>query len=186
MRTLVLMAILATLLVIANKKPNQTAWEAARELKQDAQNAIAEVKTEPIVAKSAQDLAEKYASMENVLSKTLDSEERPETTTSEGSSDAKPATEVEELEPRTWIAEARTSPGSLLPRLADAPEKAAPAPTLPKLPDLSPAWATGTPLGKSETTRPNPAPSSRLTFRKDYGDVRSAYERASRFLEEIN
>ncbi len=169
MRTLFLMAILAILLVIAKKEPNQTAWEAAHELKQDAQDAIAEVKKEPIVAKSANDVAEQYANFGEMLNKTLDGEERPASTTAGKSGDA----------------EAGTPPEDRLPEPADAPEKAAPLPALPKLPDLSPALATGAPFGESETTKPNPAPPSRLTFRKDYGDVRSAYERASRFLAEI-
>ncbi len=185
MRTLFLMAILAILLVIAKKEPNQTAWEAAHELKQDAQDAIAEVKKEPIVAKSANDVAEQYANFGEMLNKTLDGEERPASTTAGKSGDAKPVPEVEKLEPPAWIAEAGTPPEDRLPEPADAPEKAAPLPALPKLPDLSPALATGAPFGESETTKPNPAPPSRLTFRKDYGDVRSAYERASRFLAEI-
>ncbi len=185
MRTLFLMAILAILLVIAKKEPNQTAWEAAHELKQDAQDAIAEVKKEPIVAKSANDVAEQYANFGEMLNKTLDGEERPASTTAGKSGDAKPVPEVEKLKPPPWIADAGTSPEDLLPEPADVPEQASPPPTLPRLPDLSPATGTRAPLGESETPEQNPAPPSRLTFRKDYGDVKSAYERASRFLAEI-
>jgi hypothetical protein len=185
MRALFLMAILATLLVIANKKPDQTAWEAAHELKQDAQDAIAEVKKEPIVIESAHDVAEQYANFEEMLNNTLDGEAGSVSTTTEESSNAKPVPEVEKLEPPAWIADAGTSPEDPLPEPADAPEKATPPPSLPNLPDLSPAPATRAPLGESETAGQNPAPPSRLTFRKDYGDVKSAYERASRFLAEI-
>jgi hypothetical protein len=185
MRTLFLMAILAVILLIANKKPDQTTWEAARELKQGAEDVIAEVKREPIVVESAHDVAEQYANFEEMLNKTLDSEERPTSTTSEGSTDAKPVPEVEKLEPPAWIAEADTPPEDLLPELAAASDKATPPPALPSLPDLSPAPATKAPFGESEMQKPSPAPPSRLTFRKDYGDVRSAYERASRFLAEI-
>jgi hypothetical protein len=171
--------------VIANKGPGQTAWEAANELKQNAQDAITEVKKEPIVIESAHDVAEQYANFEEMLKKTLDSEEQPASATSERSSVARPVPEAEKLEPLTWIADEGASPEDLLPKPADAPENATSPPSLLNLPDLSPAPATRAPLGESETPEQNPASPSRLTFRKDYGDVKSAYERASRFLAEI-
>ena len=185
MRTLFLMAILATLLVIANKKPDQTAWEAARELKQDAQDVIAEVKKETIIGKSSDDVADQYANFEDVLHKTLDGKERSALTKSGGSSDTRPTVGAEKLEPPIGIAEANTPPEDRFPEPSDAPEKAAPPPDLPKLPNLSAAPTPGAPFGESERPGPSPVPPSQLAFRKDYGDVRSDYERASRFLAEI-
>ena len=41
MRTLFLMGILAVLVIIAVKKPNQTVWDAARHIKQQAEMAVA-------------------------------------------------------------------------------------------------------------------------------------------------
>ena len=42
MRTLFLMGILAVLVIIAVKKPNQTVWDAARHIKQQAEMAVTE------------------------------------------------------------------------------------------------------------------------------------------------
>ena len=41
MKTLFLLGILFTLVIIAVKKPNQTAWDAARDLQEQAQDVIA-------------------------------------------------------------------------------------------------------------------------------------------------
>ena len=41
MKTLFLLGILFTLVIIAVKKPNQTAWDAARDLQEQARDVIA-------------------------------------------------------------------------------------------------------------------------------------------------
>lgn len=171
MRTLFLLGILFALTVIAVKKPDQTAWDAARELKEQAKEVIAKV--EPPVVGGLKPLSDSKAwkDVEETITKavtTLKETERPSPTKIENKKDTVTPIDDWNFDPRSPAVEIAPKPAvSPLPEIQAVPVP--PVQVVEKLekPTIPP----------SKRVRP-PAVSN-------YVDVKVYYEQANRFLDEI-
>ena len=171
MRTLFLLGILFALTVIAVKKPDQTAWDAARELQEQAKEVIAKV--EPPIVENLKPLSDSkvWKDVEETVTKavnTLKETERPSSTNNDNKKDAATPIDDWNIDPRSPTVEIAPKPAiSPLPDIQAVPVP--PVQLVEKLvePTISPL----------KRVRP-PAVSN-------YVDVKVYYEQANRFLDEI-
>ena len=177
MKTLFLLGILAALVVIAFKKPDQTAWDAARELRDKAQNAFSgleqtAVKThaEKSIQKALETAKETLKQPETILSSRQD-EEPPFTSET-------PVKEPKQVQRKidTPYSSSATEPR---PEEADAENmETSEWPEMPSIPVL--------PHPINTPKRPLPVEDGPVaTPETDYADVKVYYENASRLLDEI-
>jgi hypothetical protein len=171
MRTLFLLGILFTLIVIAVKKPDQTAWDAARELKEQAKEVIAKV--EPPVVESLKPLSDSKAwkDVEETVTKAVNTLKETEGSSSTNIDNKKDtATPIEDwnLDPR--------SPA----------KETAPKPAVSPLPDIQAVPVPPVQLvEKLEELKIPPVTRVRAPAVSNYVDVKVYYEQANRFLDEI-
>ena len=188
MRSLFLLAILATLVIIAVKKSDQTAWEAAQDLGETVQTTLADASPQTV----ASDLAAK-------LSTSVDA---PSGTPPTPRSIAHSSRELDGLGAETvkTIKEALENSSDNKSLLKETPAKTRPAPTkiAAGRPDVDWPDMPAIPVISVESRKivaPNPgqpkpvgavnSPVIRPSPRADYADVKVYYENASRLLEEI-
>ena len=201
MRTLFLLAILATLLVIAVKKPDQTAWDAARELSGRAKTVLSKVQqpvaeTLPFKPFSKPAQTSGTAAESNINEKSPDRSSAkalakrlsPKPAVTNERESQKPAHEepkpkavrraaplnppAEAKRPKVKVARGSKNEWSELPTIPVTPH---PIHT-PKL--FPPSAARKTPAAPV-VSKPIATP------RADYADVKVYYENASRLLDEI-
>ena len=171
MRTLFLLGILFTLIVIAVKKPDQTVWDAARELKEQAKEVIAKV--EPPVVESLKTLSDSKAwkDVEDTVTKavnTLKETERSSSTNIDNKKDTATPIEDWNLDPRS-------------PAKETAPKPAvSPLPDIQAVPVPPVQW-----VEKLEELKITPVTRVRAPAVSNYVDVKVYYEQANRFLDEI-
>ena len=175
MKTLFLLGILVALVVIAFKKPDQTAWDAARELKDKAENAFSGLE-KTTVKKHAE------KSIQEALNKAKETLQTPEAILS-SRQNQDPLSETkkpvqEKTVPKKYV-DTPYAPPSTKPRPVEAEaEKTNTSewrdiPTIPVLPLNAPPISL-------------PAKDSLVaTPETDYADVKVYYENASRLLDEI-
>ena len=177
MKTLFLLGILGALVVIAFKKPDQTAWDAARELTDKAENVFSGLEKTTVKTH-----AEK--SIQKALDKAKETLQNPDTILS-SRQDKEPLFETkkpvqEKVVPQKYVdtpyAPPSSKPGSVE---AEAEKtKTSEWPEIPSIPVL--------PHPINTPKRPLPVEDSPLaTPETDYADVKVYYENASRLLDEI-
>jgi len=193
MRTLFLIGILYFLVAIATKKPDQTAWDSARDLGTRAQHAVSEVQEQatnnPVVVETLR------KTTKNLMAGSLDLPEQetyraPRRDHNYGGSSDVSETEVSptEIPPPggdifSPLESEQPSPGIFPDPEATFRKEEKPLP-LPRLP--------ATPVLPVQTVQPEAIPSARtpendvrLAGSSDYGEVKALYENASRLLDEI-
>jgi hypothetical protein len=176
MRTLFLIGILAILVLIATKKPNQTAWEAADGFAENVKIAIGNVRDDP----SSSEKKSVVKQVEDALSDIkLNEPVRP----SKGVDRSTKRTDVSsgKVQSKTPTPEISGSEGKLAK--SDKSKWKFPLPLVPDAPKL-PAIPRS-PVQVSEIGEDAPAPEQVASSINNYGDVRSFYENASRLLQEI-
>lgn len=187
MRSLFLLAILATLVIIAVKKSDQTAWEAAQYLGETVQTTLAD--TSPQTA--ASNLAKN--SPTNVGVQSIAAPKPPSTMHSSHKPDGLNAGTVKTIKDHL------KNSVQLESLLKESPAKTKPTPT--KIATVQPDvdWPDMpaipvVPVESRKITAPNPgqpkpvgaaSPVKSISPRADYADVKVYYENASRLLEEI-
>ena len=188
MRSLFLLAILATLVIIAVKKSDQTAWEAAQDLGETVQTTLADASPQTV----ASDLAAK-------LSTSVDA---PSGTPPTPRSIAHSSRELDGLGAETvkTIKDHLKNSTHLESLLKEPPTKSTPAPTKiatgqpdvdwPDMPALPVVSVESRKIAAPKPGQPKPmgataSPVKRSSPRADYADVKVYYENASRLLEEI-
>ena len=187
MRTLFLMGILAVLVIIAVKKPNQTVWDAARHIKQQAEMAVAETtpgivessppSTDGGTWKEVEDLVNQVVKSDKTKLPTPTSTPTPdEGSGSEGRDGVAPNIKRQP----TDVADADLWTDSYLDSNED--KSVASTPPIPDLPAISEPPIQVDRL--RETTVPE-APSVKVAQRKSYENVKVYYERANQLLNEI-
>jgi len=171
MRTLFLLGILVILAVIAVKKPNQTAWDAARDLQEQAKEVIA--KAEPPIVDSLKPLSDTTAwkgVKETVAkaTKAIKGSKRPSPSNNDDLNDtAIPA--------HNWDSSSR-----------DPAVKTMPKPAVSPLPDIQAAPIPSVQVvEKLEEPKTLALPGMRTPAKANYADVKVFYEQANRFLDEI-
>ena len=177
MKTLFLLGILGALVVIAFKKPDQTAWDAARELRDKAQNAFSgleqtAVKThaEKSIQKALDKVKETLQQPETILSSRQDKEPLFKTD--------KPVKEKVALQKKVDTPYAPPSTKSGPEEVEAEKTKTSEWSEIPSIPVL--------PHPINTPKRPLPVEDSPVaTPQTDYADVKVYYENASRLLEEI-
>ena len=196
-RTLFLLAILATLLVIVIKKPDQTFWDAAQGLWRKIEGTASEVTEAPPALPLTGNVREDYAALLKRVRRALEIAEgsgatvdrEPLAARSKGGTDrdgpANPALSSPSLSSKnkpSTIGNIETSASSS----SSSGEDTLPAPRvtdMPELPAIPVAPVEVVEIGKSVTppsrSRPRPADSRNL------GEVKAYYENASRLLAEI-
>jgi hypothetical protein len=188
MRSLFLLAILATLVIIAVKKSDQTAWEAAQDLGETVQTTLADANPQT----AASDLAANSPPIADVQNSS--SLKPPATVHSSRKPDGLDAGTVKTIKDHL------KNSTQLESLLKEPPAKSTPAPTkiatgqpdvdwpdMPALPVIpvesrkitAPKPGQPTPMGATAS------PVKRSSPRADYADVKVYYENASRLLEEI-
>jgi hypothetical protein len=163
MRTLFLLGILATLAIIAVKKPNQTAWDAAQELSGKARTVISNAEApvakvipfEPFIKKALEDEAKIPASPEFPAKEKASPKVSGISNTPKLLHKTKPS--------KKQIAKAPINDWSKLPAIPVAPRPI----------------HTANPPASAEASKPISTPGA------DYADVKIYYENASRLLDEI-
>lgn len=171
MRTLFLLGILFALIVIAVKKPDQTAWDAARDIQKQAKEVIAKV--EPPVVDNLKPLSDSkvWKGVEETVTKavkTLKATERPSPTNIDNKKNSATPIEDWNLDPRSPAVEIAPKPAvSPLPDI-----QAVPVPPVQLVEKLEKPTI-------SAVTRVRPPAVS------NYVDVKVYYEQANRFLDEI-
>jgi len=180
MRTLFLLGILATLVVIAAKKPDQTAWEAARELAGMTATAISQssdlIKESPPEPLPQEPIRETWKRISPTFA------------------EDKPGVSTEAESPKPEIKQPIPSPAPRLASRSTKPETLKKTPPIPAAPSLDewpkiPAMpvppvqiqAIDTPVSAPPPVIAKP----RAVARTNYADVKVYYENASRLLEEI-
>ena len=177
MKTLFLLGILGALVVIAFKKPDQTAWDAAREIRNKVENTF--LGLEQTAVKTH---AEK--SIQKALDKAKETLQKPDTILSLRQ-DKEPLFEIEKLvqekvapqkKADTPYAPPPTKPGSEEAETKNT--KISEWQEIPSIPVL--------PHPINTPKRPLPVEDSPIaTSETDYADVKVYYENASRLLDEI-
>ena len=171
MRTLFLLGILFALTVIAVKKPDQTAWDAARDLQEQAKEVIA--KAEPPIVESLKPLSDSkvWKDVEETVTKavnTLKATEPSSPTNIDNKKDTATPIEDWNLDPR--------SPA----------KETAPKPAVSPLPDIQAVPVPPVQLvEKLEELKIPPVTRVRAPAVSNYVDVKVYYEQANRFLDEI-
>ena len=171
MRTLFLLGILAALTIIAFKKPEQTAWDAARDLQAHAKEVIA--KAEPPIAETLQPLSKSKAwkDVTETVSKAAKAIKK-----TEGSSPSK-TDEINDtpIPAHNWNPSSRKPAADVMPKPAVSP-----LPDIPAVP-VAPVQVVEK-LGEPKLP---PLPPVRSSVKANYADVKVYYEQANRFLDEI-
>ena len=171
MKTLFLLGILFTLVIIAVKKPNQTAWDAARDLQEQAQDVIASADPPIVDSFPPQSDSTTWKNVEEVVTKaanTLNATEAPSPSNKDDITD-------------TGIPTGDRGPDSRTPAVVIAPRPAvSPLPDIPAVP-VSPVRG----VEKLEEPKTPPLPRVRVRATSNYADVKVFYEQANRFLDEI-
>ena len=171
MRTLFLLGILVILAVIAVKKPNQTAWDAARDLQKQAKEVIA--KAEPPIVDSLKPLTDTTAwkgVKETVAkaTKAIKESKRPSPSNNDDLND-------------TAIPAHNWAPNSRVPAVEIAPK-----PAVSPLPDIQAVPVPPVQLvEKLEEPKISPLARVRSLAKANYADVKVYYEQANRFLDDI-
>ena len=170
MKTLFLLGILVILAIIAIKKPNQTAWDAALDLQEQAKGAIASADPPIVDSFPPQSDSTTWKNVEEAVTKaanTLNATEAPSPSNKDDITDTEVPTDNRGLDPRPPAVEIMPRPAvSPLPDIPAVPlppvrvEKLQ-APTLPSLPRV------------------------RSPANSNYAEVKVFYEQANRFLDEI-
>jgi hypothetical protein len=176
MRTLFLIGILAILVLIATKKPNQTAWEAADGFAENVKVAISNTRNESSdadktsVVKQVEDALSEIKLNKPIIPQKLESPSKKET--DEGARKVQSEVPIPKMDSRKEKI-ANTGNSNLRPSMPYAPE----APKPPAIPR--------TPVQVSEIGEDVPPPEQVASSIKDYEEVRSFYENASRLLRDI-
>ena len=171
MKTLFLLGILFTLVIIAVKKPNQTAWDAARDLQEQAQDVIASADPPIVDSFPPQSDSTTWKNVEEAVTKaanTLKSTEAPSPSNKNDINDTP-------LPAHNWDPDSRTPAVVIAPRPAVSP-----LPDIPAVP-VSPVRV----VEKLEEPKTPPLPRVRVRATSNYADVKVFYEQANRFLDEI-
>ena len=171
MKTLFLLGILVALTIIAVKKPEQTAWDAARDLQEQARDVIAKAEP-PIVdnlhptsnSKTWKDVKETVTKATNATK----THERP------SMSDKDDINETS-IPAHNWDLNSRTPAVEIAPKPAVLP-----LPDIPAVP-VTPVQV----VEKLEKPKFPPLPKVRPPANSNYSDVKNFYEQANRFLDEI-
>jgi len=180
MRTLFLLGILVILVVIAAKKPDQTAMEAARELAGMTAAAVSRT-GDPIVGSQPESLSR------SPIGETW---KRISPTFAED----KPGANIEAESPKPEIKLPKPSPTSRVASKPDEPETmekkplAAATPSLdewPRIPAMPVPPVQSQAIDKVTPPPPPAAPRTQSIARTNYADVKVYYENASRLLDEI-
>lgn len=171
MRTLFLLGILVALTIIAVKKPEQTAWDAARGLQEQAKEVIA--KTTPPIADSLQPLSDTKAWKDvtetvTKAAKAIKETDRPSPVKKDDINDAA-------IPSHNWDPTPRTPAVEIMPK-----PPISPLPDIPAVP-LTPVQV----VEKLEEPKMPPLPRVRARASANYADVKVYYEQANRFLDEI-
>lgn len=171
MKALFLLGILFALTVIAVKKPDQTAWDAARDLQEQAKEVIAKV--EPPIVDSLKPLSDSkvWKDVEETVTKAVNSLKATEAASSSNKDDIN----VTPIPAHNWV------PNSPTPAVEIAPK-----PAVSPLPDIQAVPVPPVQLVEKleEPTTP-PATRVRAPAVSNYVDVKVYYEQANRFLDEI-
>lgn len=171
MRTLFLLGILFALIVIAVKKPDQTAWDAARELQEQAKEVIA--KADPPIVENLKPLSDSkvWKDVEKTVTKAVKSLKATEASSPSNKDDIN----------ETAIPAHNWDPNTLTPAVEIAPKPA----VLP-LPDIQAVPVPPVQMVErlDEPTIP-PLKRVRAPAVSNYVDVKVYYEQANRFLDEI-
>ena len=171
MKTLFLLGILVFLAIIAVKKPNQTAWDAARDLQDHAKNVIASA--DPAMVSNLPPLSDSatWKDVQKTIfqaANTIKTTERPSQTNKNKSK----GTVVPKSD---WALD----PGA--PAVKIAPKPAAfPLPDIPAVP-VQPVQM----VEKLEEPKISPLPKVLSRPSSNYVDVKVFYEKANRFLDQI-
>jgi hypothetical protein len=188
MRSLFLLAILATLVIIAVKKSDQTAWEAAQDLGETVQTTLADANPQTV----ASELAANSPTNAGVQSSATP--KPPSIVHSSRKPDGLDAGTVKTIKDHLKNS---THLESLLKK---PPAKSTPAPTKiatgqpdvdwPDMPSLPVVPVESRKIAAPKPDQPKPmgataSPVKRSSPRADYADVKVYYENASRLLEEI-
>jgi hypothetical protein len=188
MRSLFLLAILATLVIIAVKKSDQTAWEAAKDLGETVQTTLADASPQTAASNLAENLPL------NIGVQSTASPKPPSIMYSSRKPDGLNAGTVKTIKDHLKNSTQHE------PLLKDYPAKTNPTPTkiATKQPEIDWPDMPALPVISVESrkiTAPNPdqpmpvsaiaEPVKRPSPRADYADVKVYYENASRLLEEI-
>lgn len=197
MRTLFLLTVLATLLVIVIKKPDQTFWEVAHGLWEKIEGITSEVVEAPPVPPLTGTAGEDFAALRKHIHRAMEIDEgfgHPVhgellAAGSKGGTDwygtAKPDLSSPETSPMTKHKSA-TVRNAEAPTSSSGGEEILPAPQvadMPNLPAIPVVPVEVAEIGKGVTppSRSRPQPTVSLNF----GEVKAYYESASRLLAEI-
>ena len=185
MRTLFLMAILFFLVVLAVKEPDQSAWDAARDIGSQVEGAVSEIEEDPVVREMKGNAREALAELESddlffqQVREALGTATDPAPSThgiekSTGPDDAW----IPELPPKS---ETKPAPvkRAVSPHPSVAKVKPETPPGLPAIP-MAP-FEVGNLGGKTLPRRPAPVAASD----RDYAEIKEYYENASRLLAEM-
>ena len=187
MRTLFLMGILAVLVIIAVKKPNQTVWDAARHIKQQAEMAVATSTPRNAESSPPSTGAATWKEVEDLVDQVVESDKTnlpPSTSTpipdEGGGSESREGVPPKNKHQPTDVADADGWTDSYLDSNED--KSVASTPPIPDLPAISEPAVHVNKL--RETTVPE-VPSVKVAQRKSYENVKVYYERATQLLNEI-
>ena len=197
MRTLFLLTVLTTLLVIVIKKPDQTFWEAAHGLWGQIEGIASEVAEAPPVPLLTGNAGEDFAALRKRVRRALEIDDRfghpehgePLAAGSKGGTDrygtANPDLSSPETSPMTKHKSA-TVRNAEAPTSSSGGEEILPAPQvadMPNLPAIPVVPVEVAEIGKGVTppSRSRPQPTDSLNF----GEIKAHYENASRLLAEI-
>ena len=171
MKTLFLLGILVVLAIIAVKKPNQTAWDAARDLQEQARDVIASADPPIVDSFPPQSDSTTWKNVEEAVTKaanTLNATEAPSPSNKDDITD-------------TGIPTGDRGPDSRTPSVEIAPKPAvSPLPDIPAAP-VPPVQV----VEKLEAPTLPSLPGVRSPANSNYAAVKVFYEQANRFLDEI-
>jgi hypothetical protein len=182
MRTLFLLGILGALVVIATKKNDQTAMEAAVEMGKKAQNYVTELegaKTANKASEILKDLDKKDSFIRRTKEVLAKTKEKGHLRTGGAASDKKTKSDSKTIEVKP-IVKSQPTPEKPDWKMPKPPEMALPdIPAMPKASVETVSLGTGSPLQLANAER---AP---VDVGRSYDLVKGYYENASRLLEEI-
>ncbi len=198
MRTLFLLSILITLVVIAIKKPDQTFWEGAQELWGKTGDVVSEVSDEPSLPSLTGNAREDFAALLKRIRRGLEIEKgsgdlvdgEPLAVGRKGERERDGSATNPVLSSPTVSPKTKPKPTTI--RKAEAPaswsggKEIFPAPQEEDLPELPAIPVMPVEVGKIEDSPPPLSHSRlRLSDSQDYGEIKAYYENASRLLAEI-
>jgi hypothetical protein len=171
MRTLFLLGILVILVVIAVKKPNQTAWDAARDLQEQAKDVIASADPPLVDSLPALSDSTTWKGVKETVAKAADTLKATEAPSPSNKDDINNSP----LPAHNWDPSSRTPTVEIAPRPAVSP-----------LPDIQAVPVAPVQLVENlEEPKIPPLPRVRDPANSNYADVKVYYEQANRFLDKI-